>query len=122
MLPALCMVYDADVVGDGVRNEIASCEEAAYDRLPLKDAATLLFFNTPSELLTFAKEVRLFYSSPMPLIYSHNNLISQRGWQVDLSGGVIHFNGKNEEQAEVMPRHKLIAASLKYARELEMIV
>lgn len=84
-----------------IRNEIASCEEAAYDRLPLKDAATLLFFNTPSELLTFAKE---------------------RGWQVDLSGGVIHFNGKNEEQAEVMPRHKLIAASLKYARELEMIV
>lgn len=40
------------------RNEIASCEEAAYDSLPLKDAATLLFFKNQTELLSFAKEVR----------------------------------------------------------------
>lgn len=40
------------------RNEIASCEEAAYERLPLKDAATLLFFKTQSDLLKFAQEVR----------------------------------------------------------------
>lgn len=38
-------------------NEIASCEEAAYESLPLKDAATLLFFNSQSELLTFAQQV-----------------------------------------------------------------
>jgi 26S proteasome regulatory subunit N12 len=41
------------------RNEIASCEEAAYHVLPLKDAATLLFFRTQSEVLNFAKEVRV---------------------------------------------------------------
>ena len=40
------------------RNEIASCEEAAYDSLPLKDAATLLFFKSQSELLSFAQQVR----------------------------------------------------------------
>jgi 26S proteasome regulatory subunit N12 len=39
------------------RNEIASCEETAYESLPLKDAATLLFFTSQSELLTFAQQV-----------------------------------------------------------------
>lgn len=41
------------------RNEIASCEEAAYESLPLKDALTLLFFNNQSELLIFAQQVCL---------------------------------------------------------------
>ena len=41
------------------RNEIASCEEAAYNSLPLKDAATLLFFKNQTELLSFAREVQL---------------------------------------------------------------
>lgn len=45
---------DADIM---FRNEIASCEETAYESLPLKDAATLLFFTTQSELLIFAKQV-----------------------------------------------------------------
>lgn len=39
------------------RNEIASCEEAAYESLPLKEAATLLFFTTQSDLLIFAQKV-----------------------------------------------------------------
>jgi 26S proteasome regulatory subunit N12 len=41
------------------RNEIASCEETAYESLPLKDAATLLFFTTQSDLLAFAQQVRI---------------------------------------------------------------
>ncbi|KAK7470815.1 regulatory particle non-ATPase [Stygiomarasmius scandens] len=83
-----------------IRNEIASCEEAAYESLPLKDATTLLFFNNQSEMLTFAK---------------------QRGWQVDLSTSTVIFAKKGEENMEV-PKEKLIAASLAYARELEQIV
>ena len=39
------------------RNEIASCEEAAYESLPLKDAATLLFFTNQSDFLIFAQQV-----------------------------------------------------------------
>ena len=39
------------------RNEIASCEETAYESLPLKDAATLLFFTSQSELIKFAQQV-----------------------------------------------------------------
>jgi len=83
-----------------IRNEIASCEEAAYESLPLKDALTLLFFNNQSELLTFAQ---------------------QRGWQIDLSESVINFSRKGEEQVEIQ-KEKLISASLAYARELEQIV
>lgn len=41
----------------GDRNEIASCEESAYESLPLKDAATLLFFTSQSDLLKFAQQV-----------------------------------------------------------------
>lgn len=46
---------------------------------------------------------------------------SQRGWQVNLTEGSITFARKGEEQLE-LPRQKLIAASLAYARELEQIV
>lgn len=40
-----------------LRNQIASCEETAYESLPLKDAVTLLFFTTQSDLITFAQQV-----------------------------------------------------------------
>lgn len=83
-----------------IRNEIASCGEAAYENLPLKDAATLLFFPTQSDLLKFAQ---------------------QRGWQVNLVEGSITFARKGEEKV-VIPKEKLITASLGYARELEQIV
>ncbi|KIY73756.1 hypothetical protein CYLTODRAFT_416781 [Cylindrobasidium torrendii FP15055 ss-10] len=83
-----------------IRNEIASCEEAAYTTLPMKDAALLLFFDTPSELLTFAQK---------------------RGWQIDLTGQTITFARKDEEKKE-FPTERLIQSSLLYARELEQIV
>lgn len=41
-----------------IRHEIASCEENAYDSLPLQDAAVLLFFDNMEEIMAFAKEVR----------------------------------------------------------------
>jgi len=82
------------------RNEIASCEETAYESLPLKDAATLLFFTSKSDLLTFAQK---------------------RGWEVNLTAGTITFVRKSEESMDI-PKQKLIAANLAYARELEQIV
>lgn len=47
------------------RNEIASCEESAYESLPLKDAATLLFFTSQSDLLRFAQQVCICPSWPL---------------------------------------------------------
>jgi len=83
-----------------IRNEIASCEEVAYDSLPLKDAATLLFFSSVNEVVAFAQ---------------------QRGWQVSLVESTVTFTRKGDDKIEI-PRQKLIAASLAYARELEQIV
>ncbi|KAF9008904.1 SAC3/GANP/Nin1/mts3/eIF-3 p25 family-domain-containing protein [Cyathus striatus] len=98
--PAEEYKFFVDSLMGTIRNEIASCEEAAYESLPLKDAATLLFFTNQSDLLKFAQ---------------------QRGWQVNLSAGSISFARKSEEKMEI-PKQKLIAASLSYARELEQIV
>ncbi|KAJ2924972.1 hypothetical protein H1R20_g12147, partial [Candolleomyces eurysporus] len=83
-----------------IRNEIATCEEAAYESLPLRDAVTLLFFTNQSDLISFAQ---------------------QRGWQIDITAGLVKFSQKGEEKMEI-PKQKLIAASLLYARELEQIV
>ncbi|KAF9057727.1 COP9 signalosome [Panaeolus papilionaceus] len=98
--PAEEYKFFVDSLMGTIRNEIASCEEAAYESLPLKDAATLLFFPNQSELLKFAQ---------------------QRGWEVGLTGGTINFKRKSEEKVEI-PKQRLIAASLAYARELEQIV
>uniref|UniRef100_A0A0W0FCE4 PCI domain-containing protein n=1 Tax=Moniliophthora roreri TaxID=221103 RepID=A0A0W0FCE4_MONRR len=98
--PAEEYKFFVDSLMGTIRNEIASCEEAAYETLPLKDAATLLFFTNQSEFLSFAK---------------------QRGWQVDLGASTVTFARKGEEQTDI-PKEKLITASLAYARELEQIV
>ncbi|KAL0949643.1 hypothetical protein HGRIS_009687 [Hohenbuehelia grisea] len=92
--------FFVDYLMSTIRNEIASCEEAAYESLPLDDAKTLLFFTSQSDLLTFAQN---------------------RGWQVNLTEKTITFSRKTEEQTEI-PKDKLIARSLAYARELEQIV
>ncbi|KAI0693566.1 proteasome 26S subunit [Cytidiella melzeri] len=98
--PAEEYKFFVDSLMGTIRNEIASCEEAAYDSLPIKDAATLLFFRSQPELLSYAQ---------------------MRRWEVDLSGGKINFTRKGEEKVEI-PKEKLISANLLYARELEMIV
>ncbi|KAF8897386.1 SAC3/GANP/Nin1/mts3/eIF-3 p25 family-domain-containing protein [Infundibulicybe gibba] len=98
--PAEEYKFFVDSLMGTIRNEIASCEETAYESLPLKDAATLLFFTSQSELLAFAQ---------------------QRGWQVNLVASTVTFVRKGEEKMEI-PKQKLIAASLAYARELEQIV
>ncbi|KAJ7283794.1 COP9 signalosome [Mycena rebaudengoi] len=98
--PGAEYVYFVDSLMGTIRNEIASCEETAYESLPLKDAATLLFFTSQSELLVFAQE---------------------RGWEVDLTKATITFAKKGEDQMDI-PKERIIAASLLYARELEQIV
>ncbi|KAI0068932.1 proteasome 26S subunit [Artomyces pyxidatus] len=98
--PAEEYKFFVDSLMGTIRNEIASCEEAAYDSLPLKDAGTLLFFKSQSELLAFAQ---------------------QRNWQVNLTAETITFAHKGEEKLDI-PKEKLIANNLAYARELEQIV
>ena len=49
--------FFVDLLMDMIRNEIASCEEKAYDSLALHDAATLLFFENLDQVLSFAQNV-----------------------------------------------------------------
>lgn len=86
--------------------------------MPLKDAATLLFFTSKSDLLRFAEKV----SCPISyFIINRLCYILQRGWEVNLTAATISFARKSEENMEI-PKQKLIAANLAYARELEQIV
>jgi len=98
--PAEEYKFFVDSLMGTIRNEIASCEEAAYDSLPIRDAAALLFFPSQTELVRFAQN---------------------RGWQVNPSTETIVFTKKGEDKVEI-PKEKMIVAALHYARELEQIV
>lgn len=87
-----------------IRHEIASCEEKAYDTLPLNDVATLLFLDSLPEVLEFAKE---------------------RGWHVNPTNQTIEFANKAVEttsENERIPTRSTITTNLHFARELESIV
>ncbi|WFD30760.1 regulatory particle non-ATPase [Malassezia sp. CBS 17886] len=88
-----------------IREEIARCEEKAYASLPLKDVATLLFFDHLPEVLEFAKE---------------------RGWHVSPTIETIEFSTKNasdeNDEQELVPMRSTITSNLRFARELESIV
>lgn len=98
--------FFVDMLMVTIRHEIASCEEKAYDSLPLNDVATLLFFNSLPEVLEFAKE---------------------RGWNVNPTTQTVEFATKHAERsaadgAERIPRRAMITSNLHFARELESIV
>ncbi|KAI3628329.1 rpn12 [Malassezia furfur] len=98
--------FFVDMLMVTIRHEIASCEEKAYDSLPLNDVATLLFFNSLPEVLEFAKE---------------------RGWNVNPTTQTVEFATKHAERsaadgAERIPRRATITSNLHFARELESIV
>lgn len=98
--------FFVDMLMVTIRHEIASCEEKAYDTLPLNDVATLLFFNSLPEVLDFAQ---------------------QRGWHVNPTTQTVEFANKHSERGgahdeERIPRRATIASNLHFARELESIV
>lgn len=55
--------FFVDGLMETIRHEIASCEEKAYDSLPLHDAATLLFFENRQQVADFANEVSTHFRS-----------------------------------------------------------
>ncbi|CAG7848854.1 26S proteasome non-ATPase regulatory subunit 8 AltName: Full=26S proteasome regulatory subunit RPN12; Flags: Fragment [Serendipita indica DSM 11827] len=99
--PAAEYRFFVDSLMGTIRNEIASCEEAAYNSLPMADAQTLLFFNNQQDLMQFTQ---------------------QRGWQPDLIRKVFTFPTKADDKAAEIPSRKIIAQALTCAKELEQIV
>ena len=79
------------------RNEIASCEEAAYESLPLKDAATLLFFRSQSEVLDFAKKVRTQDLGMRVLALTHScHPSAGLAGRLDTRANYVHSKGRGE--------------------------
>ncbi|KAJ3392151.1 hypothetical protein HDU92_008628 [Lobulomyces angularis] len=97
-VPAEEYLFFIDILMSTIRNSIASCSEKAYSSLPLADAATLLYFKTPEDVISFAKE---------------------RNWVI--TDGKIYFNVEGQENVEI-PTERMIKLALGYARELERIV
>ncbi|KAJ7591258.1 SAC3/GANP/Nin1/mts3/eIF-3 p25 family-domain-containing protein [Mycena floridula] len=95
--PAEEYKFFVDSLMGTIRNEIATCEEAAYHSLPLR---------TPRRFC--------FSRNSLSCLNSSNKLM-------DLTEQTITFVRRGEEQLEI-PKERLIKASLQYARELEMIV
>jgi len=100
--------FFVDMLMVTIRHEIASCEEKAYDTLPLNDVATLLFFDSLPEVLTFANE---------------------RGWHVNPTNQTVEFankkrgdRGEADQSEERIPRRATITSNLHFAKELESIV
>ncbi|KAJ9477457.1 26S proteasome regulatory subunit RPN12 [Pseudozyma hubeiensis] len=95
--------FFVDLLMDMIRNEIASCEEKAYDSLALHDAATLLFFDKLDHVLAFAQT---------------------RGWQVNPKTQVVSFTALNSNASSTtsIPKKATIATNLLFAKELESIV
>lgn len=100
VVPAPEYLFFVDILMGTIRNSIASCAEKAYDYLPFEDAATLLYFKTNAELLSFAKEA---------------------GWLIDSKASKIYFEQSGSLVQEI-PANKVIKNTLEYARELERIV
>lgn len=82
-----------------LRNEIASCSEKAYGSLPIQDAATLLYFKTQEEVISFAKE---------------------RQWVVTADGKFLF--AKDDNKKTDIPCDEIIKIALGYSHELEQIV
>ncbi|KAJ3227651.1 hypothetical protein HDU81_006550 [Chytriomyces hyalinus] len=97
-VPAEEYLFFIDILIGTIRNEIGSCSEKAYEKLPITDAATLLYFKTTKEVTEFAAE---------------------RGWTVE--GSYIAFVKQGGDTLEI-PAPKMIRHALGYARELERIV
>lgn len=156
-----------------VRNEIAACDERAYESLPVRDARTLLFFESDQEVQAFAQSVRPSFAAGrdrallfFPLVFPNPSTIAccsvagtkncipkfcvQRNWYLDPSTSILHFPSSSRHPSRLAPtqgvpvggmatgligggggpdddsreldRAKVVAATLKYARELESIV
>ncbi|WFD26131.1 regulatory particle non-ATPase [Malassezia nana] len=96
--------FFVDILMVTIRHEIASCEERAYDMLPLNDVATLLFFDALPEVLKFAEE---------------------RGWYVNPTSQTVEFRNKTSDggsDSEKIPMRSTITTNLYFAKELESIV
>ncbi|GAA5846525.1 hypothetical protein JCM9279_006726 [Rhodotorula babjevae] len=117
-----------------VRNEIAACDERAYESLPLRDARTLLFFESDDDVKSFAAQ-RNWHLDPstqtlhFPSSPSHPSQLSAPSSSSSAAAGVPSTMATGgapapapADDARELDRAQVIGAALRYAKELESIV
>ncbi|NXV56339.1 PSMD8 ATPase, partial [Molothrus ater] len=55
-IPAESYTFFIDILLDTIRDEIAGCIEAAYERILFPEAARILFFSSPRKMTDYAKK------------------------------------------------------------------
>ncbi|GAA5978882.1 hypothetical protein JCM10908_002722 [Rhodotorula pacifica] len=131
-LPLPEFAYFTPTLLKTVRNEIAACDERAYESLPLRDARTLLFLESDQEVKEFAQS-RNWYLDPstsilhFPSSARHPSRLASNSNQAASAAqgvpvGMATGLGGLDEDSRELDRTKVVAATLKYARELESIV
>jgi len=101
-VPAPSYNFFIDILLRTIREEIASCMEAAYKRILFAEAGKMLYFKKPEELVQFSKE---------------------RNWNLS-ADNFFYFQQKTiiDQESQVIPSHDLIHQMIDYAKELEIIV
>ncbi|XP_059728530.1 26S proteasome non-ATPase regulatory subunit 8 [Haemorhous mexicanus] len=100
-IPAESYTFFIDILLDTIRDEIAGCIEAAYERILFPEAARILFFSSPRKMTDYAKK---------------------RGWVLGPSN-YYSFGGRQQKAEDPpIPSTELATQVIEYARQLEMIV
>lgn len=102
-LPAENYKFFGDLLSSSIRDQAASCVEAAFDSLPLADADKMLFFDAATQ-----KAERTAY-------------VEQRGWTVDEARNSYLFPAEAKADLTI-PAADVADTAVAYATELELIV
>jgi 26S proteasome regulatory subunit N12 len=99
-VPAASYSFFMDILLKTIRDEIGSCIEKAYEKIGVREAGRMLFFETETAIKEYAKE---------------------RNWVVSNVDGLFHFN-RELQTDDAIPASELATRVIEYARELEMII
>lgn len=101
-VPSPSYNFFMDILLRTIREEIASCMEAAYKRILFKEAGNMLYFKTNEELAQFAKE---------------------REWNLAGDNFFYFKQTKSNDPASLnIPSNDMVMQMIEYAKELEIIV
>lgn len=98
-VPAESYTFFINKLLETIREEIASCMEAAYERISLKECAKMLQVDDKTT----------------------GQYVAARGWTVG-DDGVVRFAAAEKDASDEVPTEELAKMSITYAREMEQIV
>ena len=101
-VPSPTYNFFIDILLRTIREEIASCMEAAYNRILFTEAGNMLYFKKHEELVEFAKERKWNMAKDNYFYFQHKTQIDQ--------------------ESQTIPANDLVMQMIEYSKELETIV